>query len=99
MLAQTIFVRSQEDKEAQCCIATCIPVNGSKCVGTIWPPKREEDSLFELVKCQCPCHDNDSEPLNYEQKRWLKRRMSSPMAEPYKPLPPIELSLVWTEET
>ena len=46
-----------------------------------------------------PCHENDSESLSYEQKEWLKRRMSAPMGQPYKPFPPIEIPLRWEERT
>jgi hypothetical protein len=96
-LAQLIF----DKKGDPICIPTCVSAHDSECSGRIWSPKRKEKSdycsLFELVKCLCQCHDNDGEPLNYEQKEWLKRRMSLPMGELCKPFPEIETPLKWTE--
>ena len=98
-MAQLIF----DKRETPSCVRACIREYDSKCPGRTWSRKREEMSnycsLFELVDCLCPCHDNDSEPLDYEQKEWLKRRMCLPMGEHYKPFPGIEISLKWGERT
>ena len=92
-----------DKKELSSCISTCVRKHDSICPGRIWSPKREEKSnycsLFELVKCLCACHDNDSEPVNHDQKEWLKRRMSAPIGQPYKPFPPIEIPVRWIERT
>jgi hypothetical protein len=97
-LAQLIF----DKKEDPICISTCVKDLDSICPGRIWSAKREEKSnycsLFVLVECLCPCHDNYSELLNYEQKEWLIRSMSSLMGQSYKSFQPIELPLKWAEK-
>lgn len=93
-MAQQIFDKRKDPN----CTPTCVRDLNSTCPGRVWSLKGEETSNL-LVKCLCPCHDNDSEPLNYEQKEWLKRRMSATMGQPYKPFPGIKIQLKWREGT
>lgn len=98
-MAQLIF----DKKEKPICIPTCAKEHDSKVPAKIWSDEREEKSgycsLFELVDCLCPCHDNDGELLNHEQKVWLKRRLCSTMGETYDLFLGMEIPLRWIART
>lgn len=58
--------------------------------------ERRRKHIAEITKNLAP---PQSEELNYEQQQWLRRRMRSPMAKPYKPFPAIEIPFKWIERT
>jgi hypothetical protein len=69
-----------KEKDQLICIPTCVMEYDTRCPGIIG----NTNIQGSLVRCLCPCHDNDSEPMNNEQKSWMRKKMRSGFTKPIR---------------